>query len=684
MITITTFAQVMVLFAKTSSSSSKTSMVLDILNKIPTWTLRAKELPRLKQIIEALRTPQATLKEWRGKYKLIHALGDWFTFGHSLGALSTHKPSRKVIFTPEAPVILTMTSCKRLDLLSRTIDSMLDHILDLQKHVREWIVIDDNSSINDRNKMKCLYPFITFMDKSEADKGHPRSMNILRSTLLQTNARFVLHVEDDWEFWYPDEYISKCLEVFQSSKEPLGQVLVNFEYAEDQRTAQDIWNRDMHYTSSSVRYFIHEYFTGLKLAQEEYKLEGRASMYWPHFSFRVGLTDLDVFRTIGEFNETANHFELEYAHRYVEKGYKTASLDGCYCTHIGRRTYEKNTDKLNAYDLNQEHQFVGKEKQKQQETNIPVQRIQTYVINLARRPERLLKFVALNNQEMQSYEIVDAVDGSVLQPDIKLQKLFETGDYHFRRGIVGCAYSHLKIWAEFLKTPGETCVVLEDDVQLCHQFSYKLMHLLNTCSFDLMFLHWNANRGVNNENWKLNFTKPIGETWTVQESILKNMGSGAAYVLTRKAAKHLLNWVNVHGMPNAVDWVLMKQPDLTIMYSKPMLAFASCVQENQTVPSDIQHDYASVGFSTPSEELKAEFERWGNGVVHQSTYESKDWSYLKSKVVVIHKDIHVPIYLPVKWYLVGESKIVVPDIFLTSKLYSKIPWFSNRLNFNSV
>lgn len=684
MITITTFAQVMVLFAKTSSSSSKTSMVLDILNKIPTWTLRAKELPRLKQIIEALRTPQATLKEWRGKYKLIHALGDWFTFGHSLGALSTHKPSRKVIFTPEAPVILTMTSCKRLDLLSRTIDSMLDHILDLQKHVREWIVIDDNSSINDRNKMKCLYPFITFMDKSEADKGHPRSMNILRSTLLQTNARFVLHVEDDWEFWYPDEYISKCLEVFQSSKEPLGQVLVNFEYAEDQRTAQDIWNRDMHYTSSSVRYFIHEYFTGLKLAQEEYKLEGRASMYWPHFSFRVGLTDLDVFRTIGEFNETANHFELEYAHRYVEKGYKTASLDGCYCTHIGRRTYEKNTDKLNAYDLNQEHQFVGKEKQKQQETNIPVQRIQTYVINLARRPERLLKFVALNNQEMQSYEIVDAVDGSVLQPDIKLQKLFETGDYHFRRGIVGCAYSHLKIWAEFLKTPGETCVVLEDDVQLCHQFSYKLMHLLNTCSFDLMFLHWNANRGVNNENWKLNFTKPIGETWTVQESILKNMGSGAAYVLTRKAAKHLLNWVNVHGMPNAVDWVLMKQPDLTIMYSKPMLAFASCVQENQTVPSDIQHDYASVGFSTPSEELKAEFERWGNGVVHQSTYESKDWSYLKSKVVVIPKDIHVPIYLPVKWYLVAQSKIVVPDIFLTSKLYSKIPWFSNRLNFNSI
>jgi hypothetical protein len=48
---------------------------------------------------------------------------------------------------------------------------------------------------------------------------------------------------------------------------------------------------------------------------------------------------------------------MDYANKYVEKGFKTAMLDCCYSTHIGRRTYERDTKKLNAYDLNNEQQF---------------------------------------------------------------------------------------------------------------------------------------------------------------------------------------------------------------------------------------------------------------------------------------------------------------------------------------
>ena len=82
--------------------------------------------------------------------------------------------------TATLPVILTMTSCKRLDLLSRTINSMLLHIQDLTKYVREWIVVDDNSSEKDRKEMQEKYPFITFIMKTPEEKGHPKSMNIIR------------------------------------------------------------------------------------------------------------------------------------------------------------------------------------------------------------------------------------------------------------------------------------------------------------------------------------------------------------------------------------------------------------------------------------------------------------------------------------------------------------------------
>ena len=610
-------------------------------------------------------------------------------------------------------------------------------------------------------------------------------MNILREYLISdaNKAKYNLHIEDDWEWWFPDYFISKGLQVLTRNKS-YGQALFNFEYTEDEYTAQDIWNRDMSsfvvpanaanaqiIANQQIRYFVHEYFTGERLKIEQNHLQGISSMYWPHFSFRVGLTKIEVYKKLGSFSETHPHFEMEYAHRYVAAGYVTSMLDCCYTTHIGRRTYERNDmTKLNAYDLNKEQQFGTAPKEIPADTEVnasnvdasgdPIKlkatskvvrehedksyiptdastsyhdmtNVRTYVINLERRPERLVKFIKTNNGTVPPCNIWHGVDGSKLEPDLKIQKIFETGDYRFRKGIVGCAYSHLKIWADFARSSADFCVVLEDDVKLVPHYTTKLMSLLRAYSFDVLFLHWNPyNHVANKEEWEQVATTPIAEQWTVQQSMERNMGSGAGYVLTRKAVKHMLNFVKIHGMPNAVDWVLMKQSELKVYYSKPKLVLVDCWQNNTTIQSDIQQDYNSVSFPSPHHIVIAEINRWVNFLgqasvdyqdanldkdnpMHQALAEmskadscikvwmdnkkvkemlcKKKWSkehktnVYFTPVSADFKPEDIPETLPVKWYMPNESWIVVvPDCHLTSSRYNAIVWGYNRLNFNSV
>lgn len=692
--------------------------IFKILDKIPTWQVRAKEFKKVKAVLESLRDPVCSLADWRVKYKLFHSIANWFTLGQKQALYPSPTPevvqSMRNHFDSNSnnsalPIVITMTSCKRLDLLSRTINSMLVNILDITQFVREWIVVDDNSTEIERFQMKRMYPFITFIDKSIENKGHPKSMNVILDgaiTCVEPNEAeysFIFHVEDDWEWWYPDTYLAKCLAVFEHAPPAVAQVLLNFEYSEDLLTAQNIWNRDMHYTTPSsntpqIRYFIHEYFKDpAECEREQRNCGGTTSMYWPHFSFRVGLTKVEALRKVGQFHTSCAHFELEYAHRYVAQGFLTATLDCCYCTHIGRRTYEQHDKtKMNAYALNEEKQFEATPAISSPvsggETRESIIRLRTYVINLERRPERLLEFVKTNNQELLSYEVVCGVDGKHLKPDIKVQKIFETGDYNFRRGIVGCGYSHLKVWSRFLESGADYAIVLEDDCTLSYRFNDKILHLLNAYSgdFDLMFMYWNPYDPVANANKVVQFAKPTAQLWTVEESFKKSMGSAVAYLLTPKAAKHLLEWVNKFGMPNAVDTNMMNQPGLRIMYSNPMLAFATSVQENAATASDIQFDFdCSVQFTNEEEFLQAEIKRWSDkGVAVHFCDGDGDWLTLVRqpflKVIVSLKSLEVPRYLHVKWYLVGKYKIVVPDVYITSEVYLSLPWFNNRINMHKV
>jgi hypothetical protein len=67
-----------------------------------------------------------------------------------------YRPSPK----EKIEVLLTMTTCKRFDLFEQTVNSILHHWTDLDQ-VDAWFCVDDNSSEEDRNKMR-TYDWIEY------------------------------------------------------------------------------------------------------------------------------------------------------------------------------------------------------------------------------------------------------------------------------------------------------------------------------------------------------------------------------------------------------------------------------------------------------------------------------------------------------------------------------------------
>jgi hypothetical protein len=100
------------------------------------------------------------------------------------------------------------------------INSFANTCLDL-KLISEVILVDDNSSVEDRSKMAniisriFLNKTLKFYFKSKEESGHPVSLNIIRNL---TKNKYLFQNEDDWIFCEKDNYITKSLKILESNK----------------------------------------------------------------------------------------------------------------------------------------------------------------------------------------------------------------------------------------------------------------------------------------------------------------------------------------------------------------------------------------------------------------------------------------------------------------------------------
>jgi GR25 family glycosyltransferase involved in LPS biosynthesis len=265
-------------------------------------------------------------------------------------------------------ITLTITSCKRLDLFKRTINSFVNCCIDVNL-IDEFICIDDNSSDQDRETMNELYPFFKFVFKTEKQRGHCESMNMIIDIV---KTEYLLHLEDDWLFCYRYDYITKALEILnqdtiiQLDEIPLDQNI------NDKKIAQVLFNKNyieindkqafggyLCETTDKLKYVIHEYYDKKddKYMNAISKYLGPTCIYWPHYSFRPSIIKTEIFNKIGKYNKNVNFFEMDYAYRYVQNNYISCFFNMNPSKHIGKLTFQTNEQNANAYFLNNVNQF---------------------------------------------------------------------------------------------------------------------------------------------------------------------------------------------------------------------------------------------------------------------------------------------------------------------------------------
>ena len=130
-------------------------------------------------------------------------------------------------------------------------------------------------------------------------------------------------------------------------------------------------------------------------------------------------------------------------------------LDSVYCDYSLRRTF-----KTGCSLYVHRGQFANHK--------VTFNRIsEMHMINLKRRPDRLKRFYE-SHPYMNGQVIVDAAcDGRAITMTPALSRLFKPNDFLWKKAILGCAMSHLKMWLELANDESniENYLILEDDVK---------------------------------------------------------------------------------------------------------------------------------------------------------------------------------------------------------------------------
>ncbi len=365
----------------------------------------------------------------------------------------------------EAKIVFSITTCKRYDLFEKTINSFINCCEDLSL-IDCWLCVDDNSSEEDRSLMKEKYPFFQFVFKNESQKGHYVSMNIIHDFIRQRKSGYLLHVEDDWHFVEERNYVMDCIRILKSN-ETIGQVLFNKNYAEIEPVKLRIAG-GINKTLKNTNYILHEYYESSSPEYEDFMKRNKSypsNAYWPHFSFRPSVIKCSVLLDIGVFYHTP-HFEMEYAKEYIERNYKSAFLNTFSCIHTGKKTWEKNDNTANAYNLNKTNQFTLSNSSDSIAVHVLSDNIDNWKEFKERARDKLPYLIKYNTKVDQS---------KYLSPE--QISIFAGNKFNYRRDVLLKLLKHVDIWKSD-KSNNNNTLIINDTVCFADDFSPKFNSLI--------------------------------------------------------------------------------------------------------------------------------------------------------------------------------------------------------------
>jgi GR25 family glycosyltransferase involved in LPS biosynthesis len=464
-------------------------------------------------------------------------------------------------------VLLTMTTCKRLQLFTQTLNSIINTWLDLPI-VNQFYVVDDNSSDEDRTQMCELYPWIDFKMKTIDERGHKESMIIIWNKLNEIKPTYWIHIEDDFLFFDKMNYVSTAINGLTLLQHfNIKQIAFSKNYAEkidDYSIGGDIVYNDT--------YSLHDY-----------QINKTGCKYWPHYTFRPSLCEVNAILSVGDYNLPSVFFEHEFATKYVQKGYRTAFFNKITHVHIGKLTSDLSG--VNAYVLNKIPQFDYQ--------NI------VKVINLQRRPDRKERMMnELTKYGIDKYvDFVKAVDGKTLVNNCNIKKLFNGNDFHYRRSFIGCALSHYNIWIDLMNNnTADYYIIMEDDTVLAKNFDKHFKYISNNIpQHDIIFFGYLM---LNSDYEQYKDTYYAESDDIAIRPLCKNLYIGGAhcYSITKQAASKLISYIANNGIKHGIDYLVGRVQDVVEVYEAfPQVAYAMWPDlPNKVVDSDIQYDFEPI------------------------------------------------------------------------------------------
>jgi len=241
------------------------------------------------------------------------------------------------------------------------------------------------------------------------------------------------------------------------------------------------------------------------------------------------------------------------------------------------------------------------------------------IINLKRREDRKEQMISrLKEQKINNYEFIEAIDGKEISASKEIQELFKGNDHNYRKGVIGCALTHIKLWKELINDNVDYYIILEDDICFCENFKEKLnksLELFESNSLD--FLAFGSSNISPNEDpfvygdLKINL---LNEIWT---------GGLFGYIISKNACKSLIKNMEGKSLTRAIDFEIIKYKNFETYFLNYSIVKPYFGQpENDT---DIQHHYNDVHFN------------FSNNLTEISI---KDLDYLINKKIVFYAKWH--------------------------------------------
>ena len=431
------------------------------------------------------------------------------------------------------PRVLLTIECTDIDRFTKTMNSVMRTWTDFGS-VDAFYCQKGRLSVQQSKQLRERFPFFEF------------GVVPTRSYATTAGATFWIHLDESAVFVRRDAYVRRSIAAL-TGHEAVGvqQVLYNRNYA---LTYED-WNINGAGKELEKGLLMHELKTGLA---------NPSCGLWQHFAMRPGCTRVS---TLDGWTTT---------------GYKTAYFNTISHVHDGKGSPE-NPCTLAPDQI----RIIGPAA-----TNM-------FVVNLERRPDRRAEIEKkFADATIKDYAFVRAVDGKQLTPTAELAALFKNNNFGNRRGVIGCALSHYRLWQRLLAdTKYNHYVIFEDDIDLCEGFKAKLDAVKLDTTTDLLFIGYST--------WSRD-TRLAGDG-SIQPLMSNEYAGGTfGYIITKACAQKLCDDIQKTGCVYAVDWYMVRRPNNSLICKKiqPHLVLTDWLcQETPHIDSDIQRDTDSLDFS---------------------------------------------------------------------------------------